>query len=105
MLLFQISGEEERNLFFIGMIYESWVLIIALILLILIMFKYLEKRHELTLNLLLIFIFYTLAILFSLVSKIFVVLRLDLVVEPYSPLGWIFFRVFSVYSYILIIQF
>ena len=95
MLLFQISGEEERNLFFIGMIYESLVLIIALILLILIMFKYLEKRHELTLNLLLIFIFYTLAIFFSLVSKIFVVLRLDLVVEPNSPLGWIFFRILS----------
>ncbi len=95
MLFFQISGEEERNLFFIGMIYESIVLVISLILLILIMFKYLEKRHDLTLRLLVIFLIYTLAIFFSLLSKVFVVLRLDLVVEPYSPLGWIFFRILS----------
>ena len=95
MLFFQISGEEERNLFFIGMVYESFVLLISLILLILIVFKYLEKRHDLTLKLLVIFIIYTLAIFFSLLSKIFVVLRLDLVVEPYSPLGWIFFRILS----------
>ena len=95
MLFFQISGQEERNLFFGGMIYESFVLLISLILLTLIVFKYFEKRHELTRNLLIIFIFYTLAIFFSLLSKVFVVLRLDLVVEPYSHLGWIFFRILS----------
>ena len=95
MLFFQISGEEERSLFFIGMIYESFVLLIAIILLILIVLKYMEKKHKLTQYLLFVFVFYTLAIFFSLVSKIFVVLRLDLVVEPYSTLGWIFFRILS----------
>jgi hypothetical protein len=95
MLFFQISGEEERFLFFIGMIYESIVMAIAAILLILIVLKYLEKRHRLTFYLLLIFVFYTLAIYFSLISKISVVLKLDLTIEPYSPLGWIFFRILS----------
>jgi hypothetical protein len=95
MLFFQISGEEERNLFFIGMIYESFVLFIALILLLLIVMKYMEKKHKLTQYLLFVFVFYTLAIFFSLLSKIFVVLRLDLVIEPYSTLGWIFFRILS----------
>jgi hypothetical protein len=42
-----------------------------------------------------VFFFYSLAILFSLISKIFVVLRLDLIIDPYSPLGWIFFRILS----------
>lgn len=95
MLLFQISGEEERNLFFIGMIYEMFVLIIAIILLILIVLKYKERKHELTRYLLFIFIFYIMAIFFSLLAKIFVVLKLDLIVEPYSPLGWVFFRILS----------
>ncbi|TFG06154.1 MAG: hypothetical protein EU539_08370 [Promethearchaeota archaeon] len=95
MLFFEISGQEERNLFFIGMIYESIVLGIALILLALIILKYLEKRHELTYYLVIAFLFYTFAILFSLIAKIFVVLKLDLVVEPYSPLGLVFFRILS----------
>ena len=87
MLLFQISGEEERNLFFIGMIYESFVMGIALILLFLIGLKYMERKHKLTRYLLFNFTFYAIAIFFSLLSKIFIVLRLDLVIEPYSPLG------------------
>jgi len=95
MLFFQISGQEERNLFFIGMIYESFVFFIALILLTLVILKYFEKRHELTRILMGVFFFYSLAILFSLISKIFVVLRLDLIIDPYSPLGWIFFRILS----------
>ncbi|MBD3339012.1 MAG: hypothetical protein GF353_07880 [Candidatus Lokiarchaeota archaeon] len=95
MLNFTISGPEERFLFSVGMIYEAFVFAIALILLILIVLRYLEKRHELTLYLVLIFSFYILAIFFSLLSKIFVVLKFDLIVEPYSPLGWIFFRILS----------
>jgi hypothetical protein len=95
MLFFQISGEEERFLFFIGAIYEAIVLFIAIVLLILIVLKYLEKKHELTFYLVIVFLFYTIAIMFSLISKICVVLKLDLVVDPYSPLGWIFFRILS----------
>ena len=95
MLFFHISGEEERYLFFIGVIYESIVLAIAGILLFFIVLKYLKKRHRLTLYLVLIFVFYTLAVIFSLISKISVVMRLDLQVDPNTPLGWIFFRILS----------
>lgn len=95
MLFFQISGEAERNLFFIGVIYESIVLVISGILLFFIVLKYLKKRHRLTLYLLLIFVFFALAVIFSLISKIFVVLRLDLQVNPNTPYGWIFFRILS----------
>jgi hypothetical protein len=95
MLFFQISGEEERFLFLIGAIYESIVLAIALTLLVFIVLKYLKKRHRLTLYLMLIFVFYVLAVVFSLISKVSVVMRLDLQVDPNTPFGWIFFRILS----------
>jgi len=95
MLYFYISGEEERYLFLIGMIYETIVIIFVLMFLTLILLKYCEKRHKFTFYLLLIFTFYTLAVLFSLISKISIVMKLDLKIDPYSPLGWIFFRILS----------
>ena len=67
------------SLGFIGMIFETFILAFALILLGLIMKKYLEKRHKLTLYLLLIFFNLTIAILFSWISKILGVF--------YEPLG------------------
>jgi len=95
MLFFHISGEAERNLYFIGVIYESIVLAIAGILLFFIVLKYLEKRQTLTFYLVLIFVFFALAVIFSLISKIFVVMRLDLQIDPNTPFGWIFFRILS----------
>jgi hypothetical protein len=60
------------ELVFIGMTFESFIIIIAIILLILILKKYYEKRHQLTLYLFLIFLFYVIAIVFSWLSKILV---------------------------------
>jgi hypothetical protein len=95
MLLFELQGPEERFLNTIGLIYESIVIVIAIILLILIYLKYREKRHELTLYLFIIFVLYNLGILFSWMSKLFVVLRLDTVVGGYTPFGWFFYRIMS----------
>jgi hypothetical protein len=57
------------NLVFIGWIFEFVIILIALVLLILILVKYVRKRHRLTLYLLSIFLFYTIAIGFSMFSK------------------------------------
>lgn len=95
MLFFQIQGSEERFLNFVGTIYESIVISIAIFMLVLIYLRYREKQHELTLYLLFIFLFYVFGIFFSLISKIFVVLQIDTLVDPYSPLGWIFYRIMS----------
>ena len=84
----------ELNLLlnFIGMIFELFIIIFAAILLILILKKYLIKRHNLTRLLLLIFINYFIAILFSWISKIFVVLELT-VVQDGSIVAWIYNRI------------
>ncbi len=95
MLLFELQGTEERFLNFVGLIYESVIITIAVCLLILIYLKYREKRHELTLYLFIIFILYNLGILFSWMSKLFVVLKLDTVVGGYTPFGFIFYRIMS----------
>lgn len=63
---------------FVGMIFESIILVLAAIILVLILQKYLVKRHKLTRLLLIIFTSYFIAILFSWVSKIFVVIQLNL---------------------------
>ena len=55
---------------FIGMIFETFILLSALILLGLIVKKYLIKKHKLTLYLLIIFINLTLCITFSWIAKI-----------------------------------
>lgn len=95
MLAYQPQTAEGVFLNFIALIYESIVISIALFMLILVYLKYREKRHELTLYLFIIFIFYVLGVLFSLLSKVFVVLGLDTVIDGYSPLGWIFYRIMS----------
>ncbi|MFX1571719.1 MAG: hypothetical protein ACFFB0_03145 [Promethearchaeota archaeon] len=74
---------------FIGMIFEIFIMIFAAVLLILISKKYLIKRHKLTRLLLLIFINYFIAIVFSWISKVFVVSQLT--VEQDGSIGaWIY---------------
>ncbi len=74
---------------FIGMIFETFIIIIAAVLLLLILKKYFIKRHNLTRLLLLIFINYFIAIVFSWISKIFVVLELNMVQDG-SVVAWIY---------------
>jgi hypothetical protein len=95
MLLYSISGPYERYLNFIGMFYELFVILVALILVILVIRKYQEKKHKLTLYLLIIFILYLLAVVFSWLSKVFVVLRLDEVVGEYTIGGIFYYRIAS----------
>ncbi|MBN1803546.1 MAG: hypothetical protein JW891_18695 [Candidatus Lokiarchaeota archaeon] len=60
----------ESDLLLSAIVYESIVIIIALIILALILKKYLEKRHQFTLILFVIFTFYLLTLIFSCASKI-----------------------------------
>lgn len=77
----------------IAAFYESAIISIAIFMLILIYARYREKQHELTLYLFMIFLFYIFGIFFSLIEKVFVVLNIDAFVNPYSPLGWIYYRI------------
>ena len=72
---------------FIGMIFEIFILTFAAVLLVLILKKYLIKRHKLTRLLFLIFLGYFIAILFSWLSKVFVVTQLN-VVQDGSIITW-----------------
>ncbi|MEE9376615.1 MAG: hypothetical protein V3V33_01090 [Candidatus Lokiarchaeia archaeon] len=72
---------------FIGMIFEIFILTFAAVLLVLILKKYLIKRHKLTRLLFLIFLGYFIAILFSWLSKVFVVTQLN-VVQDGSIIAW-----------------
>ncbi len=74
---------------FIGMIFEIFILLFAAILLVLILKKYLIKRHKLTRLLFLIFLGYFIAILFSWLSKVFVVAQLN-VVQDGSIIVWMY---------------
>lgn len=74
---------------FIGMIFEIFILIFAAVLLVLILKKYLIKRHKLTRLLFLIFLSYFFAILFSWLSKVFVVIQLE-VVQDGSIIAWMY---------------
>ena len=60
------------NLVFVGMIFESTIIVISVIVLVLILMKYFQKKHQLTLYLFLIFLFYLMAIIFSWLSKVLV---------------------------------
>ncbi|MFX1236694.1 MAG: hypothetical protein ACFFAS_05310 [Promethearchaeota archaeon] len=60
----------ESELLFIGVVYESFIIIVAAIILALIFNKYIEKRHNLTLILFVIFTFYLITIIFTWLSKI-----------------------------------
>ncbi|MFX1477911.1 MAG: hypothetical protein ACFFCI_07245 [Promethearchaeota archaeon] len=84
----------DQNIFlnFIGMIFELFIIIFAAVLLVLILKKYFVKRHKLTRLLFLIFVCYFIAILFSWISKIFVVIQLD-VAEDGSVIAWIIHRI------------
>lgn len=87
------------NLIFVGMIFESFVIAIQTILLILILRKYFVKRHELTLLLFEISLGYTLAIIFSWFSKILVLystmdyLQYQDVAAPQTLESWFLLRI------------
>ena len=88
------------NLVFIGMSFESFIIVIACILLALILRKYYEKgKHKLTLYLFLIFLFYVIAIFFSWLSKILVLYSNigyaynSSIPDPGTLLSWIILRI------------
>ena len=84
---------EDTTIFLnsVGMVFESFIIICATILLILIFRKYLIKRHQLTLLLFTIFLFYFVAIVFSWLSKVIVVTQFT-VVQDGSIFSWIINR-------------
>ncbi|MFX0028233.1 MAG: hypothetical protein ACFE8B_03420 [Candidatus Hermodarchaeota archaeon] len=84
--------DQEILLNFIGMIFESFILIFAAILLVLILRKFFVKRHKLTLLLFTIFICYFIAIVFSWLSKIFAVLQWD-EVQDNLVVSWFYYRI------------
>ncbi|MFX1374686.1 MAG: hypothetical protein ACFFA0_02635 [Promethearchaeota archaeon] len=77
---------------FIGMIFELFIIAITAVLLMLILKKYFIKRHKLTRLLFLIFLGYFIAIVFSWISKIFVVTELEVTQED-SIVAWIYYRI------------
>ena len=89
----------ETDLVFTGMIFETGIIVVAFIVLVLIFLKYLEKRQKLTFYLFLIFLFMVVSIIFSWLSK---VLRLysgldyiidDDVVDPGTMTSWFLLRI------------
>lgn len=84
---------------FIGMVFESFIIIIAVILLTLVYLKYTQKKHRLTLTLFFIFLNYTLAILFSWLSKVLVLysgieyIYNNTLPDPQTLESWILFRI------------
>ncbi|MFX0017354.1 MAG: hypothetical protein ACFFAK_15195 [Promethearchaeota archaeon] len=84
---------------FIGMVFESVIIVIALVVLVLIMIKYYQKRHRLTLYLFIIFLNFMLAIIFSWLSKVLALYSgLEYVynesaTDPGTPLSWILLRI------------
>ena len=89
----------EQNLMFIGMLYEMVIIIIASILLILILNKYNEKKHRLTLYLFIIFLNFLAAIIFSWLSKVLVLysgeeyIYNSTVPAPNDALSWMILRI------------
>ncbi|MFX0021760.1 MAG: hypothetical protein ACFE9S_05505 [Candidatus Hermodarchaeota archaeon] len=71
------------------MIFESFIIIIAAVLLVLILKKYLVKRHKLTRLLFFIFLCYLIAIIFSWLSKVFVVTQIS-IVQDGSIIAWLY---------------
>ncbi|TFG14879.1 MAG: hypothetical protein EU531_08860 [Promethearchaeota archaeon] len=84
---------------FVGMVFESVIIICATIILVLILLKYLEKKHQLTLYLLLIFLLYTIAIIFSWLSKVLILYSgIDFIMDrnlsdPGTLFSWIIYRI------------
>ncbi len=89
-----------NDIVFIGMVFETVIIGIALILLILVLKKYIELKNRLTLYLFLIFLNITLGIVFSWLSKI-IVLTTDIEYiyndpnarYPNTPMYWILLRI------------
>jgi hypothetical protein len=88
------------NLQFVGMVFETFIILVALIFLVLIFLKYHEKKHQLTLYLFLIFLSYVIAIVFSWLSKVFALYSgIDyieynsILPDPGTPLSWILLRI------------
>ncbi|MHA1489941.1 MAG: hypothetical protein ACTSRI_09815 [Promethearchaeota archaeon] len=97
------------DLVFIGMVYEIVIIIIASILLVLIIRKYFEKRHRLTLYLFIIFLNFSIAIIFSCLSKVLVLysgeeyVYNNTVPAPNTLLTWIILRILDFrFSFFLI---
>lgn len=79
---------------FDGFIFESFILVIAGVMLVLVLLKYREKRHDLTKLLFFVFLNYTLAILFSWISKLMAISIFDGGIIPEGHPGtWIFGRI------------
>ncbi|TFF84379.1 MAG: hypothetical protein EU552_00745 [Promethearchaeota archaeon] len=84
---------------FVGMVFESIIIICASTILVLILLKYMEKRHRLTLYLLIIFLFYTIAIIFSWLSKVLILYSgIDFIIDrnlpdPGTAFSWIIYRI------------
>ena len=85
---------------FIAMVYETIVVIFVSILLALILLKYLEKKHKLTLYLFFIFVNFTLAILFSWISKVLVIFSdieyikdINITMDPGTLESWFVLRI------------
>lgn len=74
---------------FVGMVFETFIIVISAILLVLIIKKYLIKRHNLTRLLLIIFTCYLVAIAFSWISKVFVFTQVS-VVQDGSIVAWMY---------------
>ncbi len=83
----------------VGLYFEMIVLLLASILIALVLLKYLKMKNRLTLCLLLIFIFYVLTLVFSVLSKIIVLTSdYDYVYNqpsgyPQSPYSWLILRI------------
>ncbi|MFX1498400.1 MAG: hypothetical protein ACFFBH_12805 [Promethearchaeota archaeon] len=84
---------------FVGMVFESFIIGIATFLLILILIKYYQKKHRLTLYLFLIFLNYVIAIIFSWLSKVLVLttdqeyIYNQLAPDPGTWQSWIILRI------------
>jgi hypothetical protein len=88
-----------QSLQYIGMLFESVIIIFSALLLILILQRYFIKHHKLTLYLFLIFLSWTTAIIFSWLSKILELysnipyLAVGSTVDPGTAESWILFRI------------
>ena len=87
------------DMVFVGLIFEVIVLIGASTLITLVLLKYIKMKNRLTLCLLLIFIFFVLTLVFSVLSKIIVLTTdYDYVYNqpsgyPQSPYSWLILRI------------
>ncbi|MFW9950913.1 MAG: hypothetical protein ACFFKA_12415, partial [Candidatus Thorarchaeota archaeon] len=84
---------------FIGMVFESFIIVIAVILLSLVYIKYTQKKHRLTLTLFVIFLNYSIAIVFSWLSKVLVLysgieyIYNDTIPDPQTIDSWVLYRI------------